>query len=350
MEDFLSQTPKINKPSNKKRLAAVAAIVVVVGALAVFYSWDSSIRSVQVLIDIELEKAEFDEFLDRFSKNYKDEEEYIKRFNIFRTNSAYIRVQNTMLTTWTMAVNMFADMTHDEFASTYLGTKVNFEPRIELELPKIKIPSSVDWRTSSKVTPIKNQGQCGSCWAFSAAAAVESAVAIKGRGLYSLSQQQLVDCSSSYGNGGCDGGWMNNAFDYVIVNGLTKETNYPYTGIVGSCNTVNANKSPTKISSYVNVINSDSAQLLNAIAKTPVVVGVDATNWGYYSTGIINSSTCGISVNHGVVVVGYNQSSKYYIVKNSWGTSWGEKGYIKVSIESGAGACGIQLYPSYPVV
>lgn len=350
MEDFLSQTPKINKHSNKKKLAAVATIIVIVGALAVFYSWDLRTRKVQGLIDIELEKAEFDEFLERFGKFYKDEAEYIKRFNIFRTNSAYIRVQNTMLDTWTMAVNMFADMTHDEFSSIYLGAKVSFDSNIETENLNINLENSVDWRSTNKVTPIKNQGYCGSCWAFSATGAIESAVAIKGKGLIPLSQQQLVDCSWSYGNQGCNGGWMDQAFEYVKSKGLATEKNYLYTGVDGSCSKTKESKVSTKITKFVNVLANDSNQLLMAISINPVSVGVDADTWAYYSSGIITGSTCGTAINHGVLVIGYSQSEKYYIVKNSWGTTWGEQGYIRLSIESGAGACSVQSYPSYPVV
>jgi len=216
----------------------------------------------------------------------------------------------------------------------------------------VKIYPSWDWRQWGKVTSVKNQGKCGSCWAFSATGAVESLWAISNHTLIDLSEQELVDCSSNFGNSGCQGGWMNNAFDFIQQNGLTSEANYPYTATNGTCNyTLAAQSNITRIDGYQVPVANSSVWLEISLLTNPVSVAVQADQkiWQLYKGGVVTKN-CGTDLDHGVLVVGYNSvvQTPYFIVKNSWGTQWGEQGYIRIGVQDGAGVCGIQMYPSYP--
>jgi len=251
-------------------------------------------------------------------------------------------------------MNEMGDMTHEEFKTTKLGynrVERPYSRKMNSEGPHehISAPASVDWRTKNAVTPIKNQGQCGSCWAFSATGSMEGAVAIATGKLVSFSEQQLVDCSTKYGNQGCNGGLMDQAFEYVIANkGLTTEANYAYTARDGTCNSAKAKAVAGSISKYVdvNALGNDAA-LMSAVAVGPVSVAIEAdkTCFQFYSSGVLTDPSCGTQLDHGVLAVGYDSASKYWIVKNSWGTSWGMSGYILIG--QGLDECGINMEPSY---
>ncbi|OMJ95411.1 hypothetical protein SteCoe_1172 [Stentor coeruleus] len=328
---------------NMKAIVAALLIVGVVGAVAVY----AMPRKSLALQQFELEHQEFELFIKQHGKVYQDEVEYESRFRIFRDNLAYIRVFNSLNKDWTLGVNYMADLTGEEFKSMFTGHhgQPPFEP--------VSIPNEVDWTTQGAVTPVKNQGQCASGWAFSTTGSVESAWFLAGHTLVSLSEQQLISCTTSYGNNGCNGGLMDYAFKYIIANGITSEANYPYIARPGTCNNSLASQIVAKISSYIDVTADKSVALKTAIAQQPVSVFVetDISYWPYYSGGTM-SSNCGTNVNHGVLAVGYNlgASPPYYKVKNSWGSSWGMGGYIQIAITSGKGVCGIQVDPSYPVV
>ncbi|OMJ95410.1 hypothetical protein SteCoe_1171 [Stentor coeruleus] len=333
---------------NMKAIVAALLIVGVVGAVAVYAMPGKSFA----LQQFELEHQEFELFIKQHGKVYQDEVEYESRFRIFRDNLAYIGVFNSLNKDWTLGVNYMADLTGEEFKSMFTGhygqrerNPVPFEP--------VSIPDEIDWTTKGAVTPVKNQGQCGSCWAFSTTGSVEGAWFLAGHTLVSLSEQQLVSCSQSYGNNGCNGGLMDYAFKYIIANGITSEANYPYTARTGTCNKTLASQTVAKISSYTDVATDDSVALETAIAQQPVSVAVEAdqSSWQLYSGGTL-SSNCGTNLDHGVLAVGYNlgASPPYYKVKNSWGASWGMAGYIQIAITSGKGVCGIQMDPSYPTV
>lgn len=199
--------------------------------------------------------------------------------------------------------------------------------------------ASVDWREKGAVTHVKNEGQCGSSWAFAATGAIEGLRAVTGHGLHSLSEQQLLDCSGAYGNQACNGGYPVDAFRYVIANqGIASEAAYPYTARHGTCKQA----SPVaEIAGYVQV--RGEAALQEAVARQPVVAAVDSSNWGSYRGGIF-SGPCGRQLNHVVLVVGY--TSGYWIVKNSWGANWGNGGYILLA--RGRNLCGIGDAASYP--
>jgi C1A family cysteine protease len=199
---------------------------------------------------------------------------------------------------------------------------------------------NINWVTKSKVTPVRNQRSCGSCWAFSAVAALESMQLIVKNVNRDYSEQQLVDCSGSYGNGGCKGGWMENAFKYIIANGIGLEKDYIYTAKDGSC------KAQTKISiisSYKKVA-GNCVNVINALKKNPLSVAVDANGWSSYKNGIFNN--CGGDLNHGVLLVGATNTT--WLIKNSWGTSWGVNGYMTIA-KDGTN-CRICDYASYPVI
>lgn len=220
----------------------------------------------------------------------------------------------------------------------------------------VTLPHHVDWREKGAVTAVKDQGHCGSCWAFSAVGALEGQHFRKTGALVSLSEQNLVDCSKKYGNNGCNGGMMDNAFRYVKSNkGIDTEISYPYEGIEDSCHFNPKNVGATD-SGYVNLPSGNEEKLMNAVATMgPVSVAIDASqeSFQFYAEGTYVEPQCdSVSLDHGVLVVGYGtdeQGQDYWLVKNSWGTSWGDKGYIKMA-RNMDNQCGIATQASYPTV
>jgi len=277
------------------------------------------------------------------------EEQY--RLNVFYQNTLYINSVNAAQNDYTLAINKFADMTREEFLAKFTSGPMRRTEGDESNLSTVGLPAHVDWRTKGAVTPIKNQGQCGSCWAFSTTGSLEGLNVISGGKLTSFSEQQLMDCSTSYGNEGCQGGLMDQAFQYVIANGIETEAQYPYKMQNEQCHS-NPSDYVFHIKKYKNVGKYNNMQLQASVAQQPVSVAVDANALQFYSGGIITQG-CGQQLDHGVLAVGYGTSSsgtKYWIVKNSWGVDWGMQGYFEVVrlTTSGPSQCGISEMASYP--
>ena len=261
------------------------------------------------------------------------------RLHIFYQNYKKVMAHQADQTrTYEMGFTKFMDLTPEEFKMKYLGTKVPSKSAKTTTLLTDYLPDFVDWRTEGAVFEVKNQEQCGSCWAFSTVGAFESRCFIDGLGLNSYSEQQLVDCTTAEGNQGCNGGVLTIAFDYLTGNCLAYEDEYPYIAVDDYCKTVWGH---AKITGYTSVPQSDDYQLAAAVAQQPVSVAVDAGNWQFYSSGVF--SDCQNSLNHGVLLVGYTADA--WIVKNSWGNEWGETGYIRLARGD---TCGIADYASYP--
>ena len=284
------------------------------------------------------------------------------RESVYNRNLATIVAHNAGNHSWTMAVNKFADLTPEEFKARYVGglnkpKKNSLRKAAYGPFNVTANPSSVDWTTKGAVTPVKNQEQCGSCWAFSTTGSVEGAWFLSKGNLVSLSEQQLVDCSTAEGNQGCNGGLMDDAFQYIIDNkGITTEAAYPYTAT--GPNTCEAKGKPVAatLSGFKDVAANSETALETAIVQQPVSVAVEADQsvFQFYSGGVMDS-TCGTQLDHGVLAVGYGTDTgkEYYKVKNSWGADWGEKGYIRLGRGAKfnpSGQCGIQMMASYPVV
>ena len=219
--------------------------------------------------------------------------------------------------------------------------------------PETPLAAGVDWRTKGAVNPVKNQGQCGSCWSFSTTGSLEGAHFIKTGKLVSLSEQQFVDCD--WGDNGCNGGLMDNAFKYAEKNAIALESEYPYTAKSHGAFGCKSKEHPgtVKVSSYTDVAHSSSTALKTALAQQPVSVAIEADKpvFHQYTGGVITGSSCGTQLDHGVLAVGYGTDATagdYYIVKNSWTASWGEQGYVRIGIADGLGVCGIQSQPSWP--
>ncbi|XP_037578751.1 procathepsin L [Dermacentor silvarum] len=315
----------------------------------------------------ELIGAEWSAFKALHGKDYdSDTEEYYRlkiymenRMKIARHNEKYAKNQ----VSYKLAMNEFGDLLHHEFVSTRNGFKRNYRdtPRegsffLEPEgVEDVHLPKAIDWRKKGAVTPIKNQGQCGSCWAFSTTGSLEGQHFRKTGKLVSLSEQNLVDCSTSFGNNGCEGGLMDNAFKYIKANkGIDTEMIYPYNGTDGVCHFVKSGVGATD-SGFVDIPEGKEDKLKKAVATVgPVSVAIDASHqsFQFYSEGIYDEPECSSEqLDHGVLVVGYGtkDGQDYWLVKNSWGTTWGDEGYIYMTRNKN-NQCGIASSASYPLV
>ncbi|KAM7471472.1 hypothetical protein LguiA_009655 [Lonicera macranthoides] len=286
------------------------------------------------------------------------------RFNVFKANIKHVHNTNKMDKPYKLKLNKFADMTNHEFRSVYAGSKVshhrmlhgNSRAKGTFMYEKVdRVPTSVDWRKAGAVTAVKDQGHCGSCWAFSTIVGVEGINQIKTKKLVSLSEQELVDCDTTE-NQGCNGGLMDIAFDFIKNRGgITTETNYPYKALDGNCDASRENSPAVSIDGHEDVPSNDEDALLKAAANQPISVAIEASgsDFQFYSEGVFTGK-CGTELDHGVAIVGYGTTldgTKYWIVKNSWGPEWGEKGYIRMQrgVSAKEGLCGIAMEASYPI-
>jgi len=299
------------------------------------------------------DEVAFKSYQQHYNKHYAPSE-LQHRFKCFRRVLELIDERNAKDTA-VHGINQYTDMCPEEFASKYLSglRPKNSTNRKPSALDSPKNPQvTIDWRNSGAVTPIKDQGACGACWAFSATANIESRWQIAGNTLVSLSDGELNQCSTNGINDGCEGGWMDDAFDWVISNGgQNSEANYPYTsgnGVTGSCRTSLISTYIAKIRDYDQIVSSESS-MATYLSKSPISVAVDASTWQTYRSGIMSNCPAG-QINHGVVIVGAQTtaSSPYWIIKNSWGTTWGQAGYMQLAY--GSNQCYITAAPSSSVV
>ncbi|CAM9124710.1 unnamed protein product [Bubo scandiacus] len=307
--------------------------------------------------------AQWDLWKKTHRKQYNGEADEATRRLIWEKNLKYINSHNLEhalgLHSFELAMNHLGDMTSEEVVRMMTGLKVpRGRPRRNdtLYVPdwSERAPAAVDWRRKGYVTPVKNQGACGSCWAFSAVGALEAQVKLKTGKLVSLSTQNLVDCSMMYGNKGCSGGYITGAFQYIIDNqGIDSDESYPYMAQNGTCR-YDASTRAATCSKYIELPYANEAALKDAVANIgPVSVAIDATQPTFflYRSGVYDDPRCTQEVNHAVLVVGYGtlNDKDYWLVKNSWGVSFGEEGYIRMS-RNHANHCGIASYASYPLI
>merc|ERR1711973_516517 len=320
------------------------------------------------LLNLALARPELDsqweEFKIRYGKQYDDSEEVTRR-DIWESNYDFMEKHNAAYEagyeTFTVGENEFNDLTNEEFVSFFNGLHVNEGSEDGVVLPALKKnPEKVDWRQHGFVTPVKNQKQCGSCWAFSATGSLEGATFNKTKKLVSLSEQNLVDCSMKEGNHGCMGGLMDFAFKYIQENkGIDTEESYPYTAKTGKTCLFNSSTIGATVTGWKDIKSGSEMDLESAVAQVgPISVGIDAGHPGFqmYKRGVYYSLLCSNKrLDHGVLAVGYGEQEfqgmkqKYWLVKNSWGETWGDQGYIKMAKDLG-NMCGIATQASFPTV
>lgn len=309
----------------------------------------------------------FSLWLKEYLINVKNEDHRHHLFENWLSNDDYIQHVNEQNLTYTLGHNKFSGMSQSEYI-VYFNLKnifFDYQHGRNDELDSVELAESVNWVESGAVTPVKDQGQCGSCWSFSTTGALEGAYYNKYGNLLSFSEQQLVSCDNFKHGGhdmGCKGGLMDSAFQWIEQNnGLCLESDYPYvsgtTTKSGSCLETCDVVSKSAIHDYKDVTpNSDNA-MMTALMQQPVSIAIqaDQKEFQLYKSGVFTGS-CGTELDHGVLVVGYGTENgeDYYLIKNSWSTSWGDNGYIKLGrgsqYNSGAGQCGMLMQGSYPIV
>ncbi|XP_038688831.1 zingipain-2-like [Tripterygium wilfordii] len=306
----------------------------------------------------------FEQWMAKHGRSYNSITERVNRFYIFKDNYEYIENFNKAKNkTFKLGINAFSDLTNDEFLAMYAGSNLNI-PAISSPLNTTSryqnrrsladVPSSINWVEKGAVTPIKNQGSCGSCWTFSVIAATEGIVQIKTGELLTLSEQQILDCNFEYY--GCHGGSIIAAYDYIVRNkGIANGTTYPYEGKKLTCNTALASEITAQISNFEILHANDEGALLEAVAQQPVSVVIDTRGrtFQHYHSGVY-TAPCGTLPNHAITAVGYGTSEdgiKYWLLKNSWATTWGEDGYMRIKRDdsNSYGHCGIAMHSIYPV-
>jgi len=307
---------------------------------------------------------EWKQLKELYNKQYTHREESFRRA-IFESHLTIIEHHNLRFDagekSYRLGVNEYADLLNGEFRQLMNGYKsADKKPAPEtLDVDENEqLPTSVDWRGKGAVTDIKNQAQCGSCWAFSTTGSVEGQHFLATKELVVLSEQNLMDCSYAEGNQACEGGLMDQAFEYIIKNkGIDTEASYPYTAQDSRTCKYNVANRGAGVLSYVDVKSGNEKALQKASATIgPISVAIDAsqTSFQLYSDGVYDEPECSSSqLDHGVLVVGYDNDSAsgkdFWLVKNSWGKTWGLSGYIKMSRNKN-NQCGIATQASYPVV
>jgi len=359
--------------NNKRCLMAVACGIVSFMVIVIIVSMVNSSQPPDKTIIIVKRTVDWPEFKEKYNKNFNNEDEENMRKKIFESNLEYIKTHNKLFDDgkigFDLAVNKFADMSNDEFKRQILkhfnklqGSNIPViqypgNTDVYCSKPNSKTPKEINWVDQGKVSSVKNQGQCGSCWSFSAAEAIEGAYAIHtGKNAISLSNQQLLSCSSTdqgFGNDGCNGGFARNGLHYVlkVSKGIESYDDYPYTGKVQSCK-ANSKKYVTSISE-VTAVKSGAENVLeqSVYENGPNSVAIDASSISFqlYNSGVYYNPKCSSqALNHAVLAAGYGTQNgdKYWLIKNSWGTDWGENGYILMARDA-SNNCGVATDASF---
>lgn len=314
------------------------------------------------LVTLKREHKTFNHWVEwkhKHNKSYLPEEEE-ERFHNFLENFKFIKTSPVF--DYDLGLNQFADLSRDEWVNRFNKIDTTKHGQAPMFVPSEEVienaPKSLDWRNSKlnprgikAVNPIKNQQQCGSCWAFSTIASVEGAWALSGHNLVSLSEQELVDCSSEEGNQGCNGGLMDQGFQYIIDNGgICTESQYPYKAQDGQCESSQC-KNVALIKSYFDIQSMNETAIFAAIQNGPLSIAIEADqqSFQFYAGGVYSDIGCGTNLDHGVNLVGYgtDNGKDYWILRNSWGPSWGESGYMRIL--RGSNICGLSQIPSMPI-
>ncbi|KAK7280707.1 hypothetical protein RJT34_25774 [Clitoria ternatea] len=359
--------PPLTSPMARNSLFALLLFAAVATAAIAAIADDDDILIQQVVPEAEAEAEDhllnaehhFASFKSRFGKSYATQEEHDYRFGVFKSNLRRAKLHAKLDPSAVHGVTKFSDLTPSEFRRQYLGLKPLRLPANAKKapiLPTNNLPKNFDWREKGAVTGVKDQGSCGSCWSFSTTGALEGAHFLSTGKLVSLSEQQLVDCDHVCDpeergscDSGCNGGLMNNAFEYILQSGgIQREEDYPYTGRDrGSCK-FDKSKIAATVSNY-SVVSLDEDQIAaNLVKNGPLAVGINAAYMQTYMGGVSCPYICGKHLDHGVLLVGYGEAGfapirfkekPYWIIKNSWGESWGDHGYYKIC--RGRNVCGV---------
>jgi C1A family cysteine protease len=314
----------------------------------------AALGATAIAADLNSMDIKFINYIAEHNKYYGSTDEFNFRQQVWAEKEEFINQHNSEGHTWTLGHNHLSDWTPEEY-KVLLGYKPELRTAQYEDIvptPYVKSNSAgVDWRTKGAVTAVKDQGSCGSCWSFSTTGALEGAHFIASGNLESYSEMQFVNCDFGLTkNLGCNGGLMDKAFTYAEKTAITTEEAYPYTPKKGSCDTSKLEGASLKVSTFVDVETNNPDALKAQLDKGPVSVAIEADKMVFqtYKSGVITGDKCGTNLDHGVLAVGYGTDSngvEYYIVKNSWAATWGDKGYVNIGVEDGAGVCGIQSGP-----